>query len=172
VFILQLLKVLCFDTDLQVFILKVVSRAADCELGIGSCRRGCDVAWQARRRCIARFTAHDSRGSTRGQLIEGWVEGQVVKILKGNRKTQIRTLQSRTMRHRAGGGCWARALELEVFEEPDIAINGLLGIRQAAAVWRWAWASEPAILSLKQNVGFPLPINACDEKSRRIYACE
>jgi hypothetical protein len=52
-----------------------------------------DSAPQARRICIGKFTAHDISGSTRGQLVGGRVEGQVVKILKRKQKIQNRTLQ-------------------------------------------------------------------------------
>jgi hypothetical protein len=81
VFILKLVKVLCFDTLLQVFILKVLNSAL-----ISEALRNARDGGQARPPAfIAKFTAHlfdslgvkSSRWGTRGQLAGGTVEGQV-----------------------------------------------------------------------------------------------
>ena len=77
-FILHVLKVVCFDTLLEVFILKELSRALSC--GGDALTDGGEgvAAAQMRSGFCASFTAYDNSGSTPGQLAGGRVEGQVV----------------------------------------------------------------------------------------------
>jgi hypothetical protein len=94
VFILKILKVVCFETFLQVFILKLVSEIRFCGRDSRVAGGECEAAARARRGWSAMFTAHlstlpacskqargnDSSGSTRRQLVGRTVEVQVVNV--------------------------------------------------------------------------------------------
>ncbi len=87
-FILKGVKVVCFDTLLQVLILKGVSGTRCC--GPHSTVEGGEreATPQAGRGWRAMFTAHDSRRGTRGQLVGGTVEVQVVSVFGAKRRIQ------------------------------------------------------------------------------------
>jgi hypothetical protein len=96
VFILKILKVFCFDALLQVFILKLVSEmrffGRDSRVAGGECeatarvRRGWSAMFTAYpstlRACSWQVRVNNSGWSTRGQLVGGTVEVQVVNVLE------------------------------------------------------------------------------------------
>ena len=94
-FILKGFKVVCFDTDLQVFILKELSRALSC--GRDSLTDSAEdvAAAQTQPGCCASFTTYDNSGSTPRQLAGGTVRVQLHELLRDAEKTEMRTAREK-----------------------------------------------------------------------------
>ena len=88
-FILHVLKVVCFDTLLQVFILKELSRTVSCGGGALTDSGEGVAGAQTRLRFCASFTAYDNSGSTPGQLAGGTVRVQLHELLRDAEKTEV-----------------------------------------------------------------------------------
>ena len=88
-FILHVLKVVYFDTLLQVFILKVLSGARF--FGPGALTGGAEGATAAQTQLsfCPIFTAYDNSGSTPGQLVGGTVRVQLHELLRDAGKTEM-----------------------------------------------------------------------------------